>query len=120
MAMTFNRSLSGQAAQPIAIGAGYWLLVGSLVLTGSYSTGGDTLDLTPFFPAGKTIREAVVLSSVRGFDGEYDVVNKKMLLYGIDPAAASIQVAAAQHAAAAYDADLTPAGGIPIAILLKG
>jgi hypothetical protein len=116
--MAFAPDKSGQAAQPIALAGGLWLLTGTLTLSGSYATGGDTVDLTVHFPAGKTIRSCVGLGSLRGFGYEYDTTNKKILLYGQDPAAASIQVSSVQHGAAAYDSDLAVAH--PVAFLLKG
>lgn len=119
MTMAFTRDLTGQAAQPVALSAGYWILGGSLVLTGSYAAGGDVLDLTPYFPAGKTIRSLVTLADIRGFSGEYDILNKKLKLLGLNPAAASLDVAALEHPAAAYNSVMTT-GAIPVAFLMKG
>lgn len=120
MAMVFARSKSGQSAQPVALSGGYWLLMGTLTLSGSYATGGDTVDLTVEFPGGKTIREAVFISDIRaGLAAEYDIVNKKIKLTGTNPAGVSLDVAPLEHPAAAYNALLT-ATPIPVAILLKG
>lgn len=118
MAMTFAPDKTGQAAVPVALGGGYWLLVGTITPSGSYAAGGDAVDLERYFPAGRTIRSAVGLGSMRGFGYTYDITNKKVLLHGQDPAAVSIQVSAAELGAAAYDADLTVAH--PVAFLLKG
>lgn len=118
MSMVFTSSKSGQAAQPIALSGGYWLLTGVVVVSGSYPALGDPLDLTPFFPAGKSIRECFILTSFRGLDAQYDITNKKLRLWGVDPAAASMQVATTEHAAAAYDADMATAH--PFVALLKG
>lgn len=119
MAVVFARSTSGQAAQPIAIAGGYWDLIGTLTFSGSYVAGGDSLDLTAFFPAGKTIREAIVVSPIRGFEGEYDITNKKLKLWGFNPAAATLDVAMLEHPAAAYIAALT-GSAVPAIFRLKG
>lgn len=122
MSVVFARSSSGQAAQPIALAGGYWDLIGTLTFTNTvqYAAGGDPLDLTPFFPAGKTIRECVVLSPIRGFEGEYDVVNKKLKLWGFNPAAATLDVAMLEHPATVnYIAALT-ATPVPAIFRLKG
>lgn len=117
--MVWNKSTSGQSAQPIALSAGYWLLTGTITIAGSYATGGDTLDLSPFFPAGKTLREVFCPAPIRGFNGEYDVVNKKLKLWSINPAAASLDVGMLEHPAAAYIAALT-ATPVPMAFWVKG
>jgi hypothetical protein len=119
MTMVYNKSVSGQAAQPIALAGGYWMLIGTLTVSASYAAGGDTLDLTPFFPAGKTIRECVILSPIRSLNAEYDVTNKKLKLWTINPAAATSDVAPVELAAAAYDADLT-GSAIPFVAIMKG
>lgn len=115
MAVTFSRSSSGQAAQPIALAGGYWLLIGTLAFSGSYATGGDALDLRPFFPAGRTIREAVSLNDLRGFNAEIDLVNNKIKLWAGGAATPTV----AEHAAAAYHATFT-ATPMPAVFLLKG
>jgi hypothetical protein len=110
MALVFTRSTSGQAAQPIALSGGYWDLIGTLTFSGSYATGGDTLDLTPYFPAGKTIRECIPLCDARGNSLEYDLTNKKLKVYAS---------ANTEAAAAAYNAALT-ASVVPVVFRFKG
>jgi hypothetical protein len=115
MAVVFTPDRTGQAAQPVALSGGYWLLAGTLTYSASYATNGDPLDLTPYFPAGKTIRAATVLCEQRGFAPEYDVVNKKLKLTLATAATPTM----AEHAAAAYAATMT-ATPIPVTFLLKG
>jgi len=121
MGLVFTPDPKGSGASPIALAGGVWLLFGTLTFSNSpqYAAGGDPLDLTKFVPAMGTVRAATVIGSLRGLTGEYDAVNKKLKLYGIDPAAASIQVAPTEHTATVnYDADLT-ATPVPCGFLIK-
>lgn len=115
MALAFARSVSGQSAQPIAIGGGYWLLSGTFTFTGTYPALGEPLDLRNFFPAGKTIREAVVLNDLRGFNAEVDLVNNKIRLWAGGAAAPTV----AEHATAAYHATFISIA-FTVCILFKG
>jgi hypothetical protein len=86
-----------------------YALVGTITFTGSYATGGDTLDLTALFKRtgdGKGIR---VVTTLRGNEPEYDPVAKKLKLYG----SANTEVAAA-----AYNAALT-ASPVPVVVIGK-
>lgn len=119
MAITsFTPDAKGSGATPVALAGGYWLLAGRIVFTGSYAAGGDSLDLSRFVPAMGTVREVICLSTVRGLTPEYDVVNKKLKLFGTNPAAATLDLGPMEHPAAAYDADIT-GSSVPIAFLVK-
>lgn len=115
MPIAFAPDTKGSSASPIAVAGGVWLLFGALTFSGSYSTGGDTLDLTKYFPAMGTIRQVVPLSDgIKGFTMDYDLTNKKLRLF----VATAVTPAAAEHAAAAYLALLT-AAPVPAAFLIK-
>lgn len=86
------------------------ILVGTFTFSGSYVTGGDSLDLTTYFSrAGGNGYVLAILPDARGNTAEYDNTNKKVKFYS----AANTEVAAA-----AYNAALT-ATPVPIAILGK-
>lgn len=106
MAIVFTPDQSGDSALNVALASGWHIVGGTLALSGSYPAGGEVLDLNKFFGSGGSLRRVICLSDVRGLTMEYDKVNKKIRLFGVDPAAVSLQVAASEHAAAAYDADL--------------
>lgn len=114
MSVTFAANKSGQASSPIALAGGWWLLTGTLTFSGNYASGGDALDLRNHFPAGKTIRSAIVISNSRGVDLEVDLTNQKLKLWQ-----AGAAPAVAEYPAGAIDTDLT-GSGVPVAILLKG
>lgn len=106
MALAFARqSGNQQAASPVALAAGWWMIPLTLTFSGSYSTGGEAFDLSSLFPAGKTIRRAIIAGTVRGLGAEVDNVNKKLKLFEVDVASNAV----AEHSAAAYDADVTGA-----------
>lgn len=109
MSVVFTPDTKGSAASPIANAGGTWFLFGTLTFSGSYATGGDTLDLTKYLPAMGTIRQLVVLSTARGNSLEYDVTNKKLKVFAS---------ANTEAAAAAYNAALT-ASPVPFSALVK-
>lgn len=114
MPVTFTPDPSGAGANPIALAGGVWMLFGTLTFSGSYSTGGDALDLLKRIPMLSSIRQVVALGQVRGFTAEYDKTNKKLLIH----VGSAATPAGAEHAAAAYLAIFT-ASPVPIAFLLK-
>jgi hypothetical protein len=85
-----------------------YALVGTFTFSGSYATGGDTLDLASIFKRTGDGRIVRVVSGVRGYDCEYNPTTKKILLYN----------AGAELAAAAYPAGLT-ASPVPVQITGK-
>ena len=109
MAVAFALDKSGQAANPVALSGGHWLLPGTVTFSGTYATGGDALDLKPYFPAGRTIRSAVSLGDPRGINLEYDLANAKLKAYtdGVELTAGAYPAGAAGTA-------------LPAAFLLKG
>ena len=109
MTMAFVPDQAGQSAPLIALASGLWVLTGVLTLSGSYAAGGDVVDLTKYSPGGGTIRKVFIPVPIRSVNATYDLVNKKIRLWTMDPAAASSQVGASELGAAAYDADLAVA-----------
>jgi hypothetical protein len=109
MALVFTPDKGGSGASPIALAGGVWLLFGTLTFSGSYATGGDSLDLARYLPAMGTVRQVVGVSTLRGNTPEFDAVNKKLKLYS---------TANTEVAAAAYNAALT-ASPVPVAFLCK-
>lgn len=103
MALTFAQSTSGDAATSVALASGWYLIVGTLTFSGSYSTGGETLDLSKYIGGGGTMRHVIALADVRGYAAEYDRTNKKLKLWVPNPTGPAV----AEHGAAAYDTDLT-------------
>jgi hypothetical protein len=80
-----------------------WDLIGTLTFAGDYATGGISLDLTKYLPAGVT--KVIPMGSARGLDMEYDLTNKKLKLWGNTSAAA-----VAEHTnATTIDTDITGA-----------
>lgn len=114
MAVVFTPDPSGAGANPIAIAGGVWMLFGTLTFSGSYATGGDSLDLLKRLAMLSTIRQVIAIGQPRGFTVEYDKTAKKLLVH----VATAATPAGAEHAAAAYLALLT-ATPVPIAFLCK-
>lgn len=84
------------------------VLAGTFTFSGSYSTGGESLDLSRIM---KRIGLGMVLgipSPIRGHHAEYDSVNNKVKIYAS---------ANTEHAAAAYNAALTAS---PVPVLIFG
>lgn len=69
-----------------------------LTFSGSYVTGGDAFDPTPFFPQGIGKIVCVDMNGIAGYGYEYDPVNKKLKLFS---------AANTELAAGAYNAALT-------------
>jgi hypothetical protein len=109
MALVFAQDPSGDSARAVALASGWWLLAGTLTFSGSYATGGDTLDLSKLLNTGGTLRRVIPLGDARGNSMEYDKTNKKLKFYG----AANTEVAAA-----AYNAAMT-ASAVDVAFLIK-
>lgn len=118
MAQVFTPDIRGSGASPIALAGGVWMLFGTMTFSGSYATGGDTLDLTKFVPAMSTIRSIVSLMGKVPAKLEYDIVNKKMKVNWINAAAASETLGPVEHAAAAYEAIFT-AVPVPVVMFIK-
>jgi hypothetical protein len=114
MGVVFTPDAKGSGASPIAVAGGVWMLFGTLTFSGSYPANGDPLDLTKYVPAMGTVRQVIVLGQIRGFTAEYDVVNKKLLLY----VATAVTPTTAVHATAAYHALFT-ASPVPVGLLIK-
>lgn len=119
MAMTFTPDQSGDSALAVAIASGWWLVSGVLTFSGSYPAGGETLNLDRYFGSGGSVRRVVALGDVAGLSAVFDKTNKKLKLMGLNPAAATLDVAPAELPAAAYDADITAAGGHDMTFLVK-
>lgn len=109
MSLVFTPDNKGSGASPIANAGGTWFLFGTLTFSGSYATGGDTLDLSKYLPAMGTVRACVPLGTARGNGLEYDVTNKKLKVFAS---------ANTEAAAAAYNAALT-ATPVPVTFLCK-
>ena len=107
MALLFTPNKSSAAADRHAIGD-MWVLIGTLTFSGSYATGGDTVDLTRYLLGTSGAKFILPLSDLRGNGMEYDLVNKKLKLYS----AANTEVAAA-----AYNAALT-GSPVPVAFMV--
>lgn len=113
MALVFTPDQSGDSALNVALASGWHIVGGSALFSGSYSTGGETLDLNKFFGSGGSLRRVMVLGNARGLGFEYDKTNKKLKVFvGTAPATT------AEHTAVAYDSDIT-ASAIDVAFLIK-
>lgn len=113
MAATFTVDQSGDSALNVALASGWHLVGGSIAFSGSYSTGGESVDLTKAFGSGGSLRRVIPLGNIRGMMPQYDKTNKKLLLF-VSTAPATV----AEHTAAAYDSDIT-ASAIDVAFLVK-
>lgn len=115
MAVTFTPDQSGDSALNVALASGCYLLVGTLTFSGTYPTGGETLNLAKYIASGGSIRKIVCLNAgLRGANAEYiRSTGKLMLWFGT-----AVTPTQAEHAAAAYDSDMT-ASPIDVAFLVK-
>jgi hypothetical protein len=114
MAMTFTVDQSGDSATIVALAGGWWLIGGRLTFSGSYATGGETLNLQKLMAGpGGTIRRVVAMGNYRGLMPEFDKVNGKLKLW-VPTAPATV----AEHTAVAYDSDLT-ASDVDASFLVK-
>ena len=59
-------------------GHGYKMITGSFAFTGTYATGGETLDLSKLLP---TDVHLVMIAPSAGYSFEYDYTNKKVKAY---------------------------------------
>lgn len=89
-------------------------VIGTISFSGSYSTGGDTFDLTaslvdarPGFTGMQTNKqpEYVDIAGKAGFVYTYDMANKKIMVY--TNTAGGANNALGEHTAAAYAAGVT-------------
>jgi len=79
----------------------------AVVFSGSYAAGGDLLDFAPY-QQGSIQPEWVDIRGKAGFVYEYDITNKKIMVRGVDPAAAGGTITALPEiATAAYPAGVT-------------
>lgn len=74
----------------------------SLTFSGSYSTGGEALDLSTLIGFTNRRPDFVEVVGVAGYIYKYDYANKKVLVY--IPTTPSTNAPFAQHSAATYDA----------------
>lgn len=86
-------------------GSGVLVGVFTIVPSGSYATGGDSLDLA--LTMGFTTRQPaiVLISGKAGFIYQYDLANKKMFVYC--NTAGGANAALGEHTAAGYVAGVT-------------
>lgn len=94
------------------------MLFGTLTFSGSYATGGDALDLARFLPQMSTLRQVVPMAAKVPANLQFDIVNKKLLVFWINAAAATEAAGPVQHAAAAYESVFT-ATPVPVVFLVK-
>jgi hypothetical protein len=115
VAVAFTPDGSGQSSRIVALAGGWWLLGGKLTFTGSYTAGGDALNLQKLMagPGGR-IRRIIALGSARGYSLEYNKTTQKLQLWVPN----STGPATAEHGAAAYDSDLT-ASDVDVGFLIK-
>lgn len=113
MALTFTPERTQQAANPIALAGGWWLVPGDLAFSGTYPAGGETLDLRKYVPQLSAVRRVMTMGNARGVDLEYLVTTTKLKLWQ-----AGASPAVAEYVAGAYDADLT-ASAIPVVFMIK-
>ncbi len=114
MGMVFTPDQSGDSALNVALASGWFIVGGTLTLSGSYAAGGDSVDLTKLFGSGGSLRRVVSVGAPRGLNLEYDKTNKKIKVFILDVTGNAVT----EHTAAAYDADLT-ASPIDVAFLVK-
>ncbi len=100
MAMTFTQT------GPRRVGVVTMEVYGTLVASGSYATGGDTVDFTQL---GSIYRAKdplfVDIQGKAGFIYQYDITNKKVLVYTNTAGGANNPLG--EHTAAAYVAGVT-------------
>lgn len=100
MAMTFTQN--GPRRQGLSVMEVY----GTLVASGSYATGGDTVDFTQL---GSVYRARdplfVAIEGIAGFIYQYNPVTKKVLVYANTAGASNAPLG--EHTAAAYAAGVT-------------
>lgn len=114
MAVVFTPDTSGDSALAVALASGWWLVSGTLTFSGTYPAGGEPLDLTKVIGSGGKIRRVIAMGNYRGALPEYiKSASKLMLWFGT-----AVTPTQAEHAAAAYDADLL-ASAVDAAFLIK-
>jgi hypothetical protein len=113
MPIVFTPDQSGDSALNVALASGCYILIGSITFSGSYSTGGESVDLSKYIASGGIIRRCISLQDPRGMTLEYDKTNKKLKVWNVTAAQTT-----AEHTASAYDSDLT-ASSVDVAFLIK-
>jgi hypothetical protein len=73
----FNSEESGSRVQQ----RGQRIIRGTIGGSNSYATGGDVVDLSSYFPAGKFRVFLCSISNTGNRIGVYDATNKKLLIY---------------------------------------
>jgi hypothetical protein len=114
MTMTFTVDQSGDSGTPVALASGWWLIGGRMTFSGSYVSGGETLNLQKLMAGpGGTIRRVIAMGNYRGLLPEFDKTNGKLKLF-----IATAPTTLAEHTAAAYNALLT-ASDVDASFLVK-
>lgn len=109
MAVVFTPDQSGDSATNVALAGGWYLVAGTLTFSGSYATGGETLNIVKLIAQASRARQVIVHGNFRGNDAEYDLTNSKLKLFS---------AANTELAAAAYNAAIT-ASPIRVGFLVK-
>ena len=86
-------------------GNNFYLVIARITASSSYTTGGDTLDLSVLGRTSKKQPKDVIFNSVSGFVYKYDLANKKILVYQATTTGTNLPLA--QHSAAALVAGVT-------------
>lgn len=98
MALTGTRLKAGKSGNT-------FVAVFSVVASGNYATGGDSLDFGTIVSYTNRQPDMVLISGMAGFVYQYDLVNKKMLVFC--NTAGGANAALGEHTAAAYVAGVT-------------
>ena len=98
MAITATALVEPGSAAPVSAQGDMYMVFLNLAFSGSYATGGDAFDPTPFFPGGVSQILCVDLNGIAGYGFEYDKTNKKLKLFSSSNT---------ELAAGAYNAALT-------------
>lgn len=105
MAVAATPILLPGSAEPVSAQGDMWLALFTLTFSGSYATGGDTLNFLTIWPGGATPSKIIVVDIVGGAGNqfEYDLVNAKVKGFS---AANTELTAAAYNAAITGDANI--------------
>lgn len=96
-----NLALTGTVVKrDFAVRGGVALV--TIVPSGSYATGGDTIDFTLLVGFTTKQPDVVMITGIAGFIYQYDSVNKKMFVYTNTAGGANAPLG--EHTAAAYAA----------------
>jgi hypothetical protein len=86
----------------------------SVVASGSYATGGDSIDFNPLMGFINRQPDQVIITGKAGFVYQYDLINKKMFVYC--NTAGGANAALGEHTAATYAAGV--AGDSILAVVI--